>query len=60
MFVIQWRVHDWDRWTTGSKRYPTLKEAHMAYDKLPIKAGHRIAEEYTVTRYKAVGQSAAK
>lgn len=31
-----------------------LAEAESDYDALPIKAGHRIAEAYTVVRYKAV------
>ena len=32
----------------------TLAEAESDYDALPIKANHRIAEAYTVVRYKAV------
>jgi hypothetical protein len=54
MFVIQWRIHEWDKWTTRSTRYPTIGEARKAFDKLPYKTGCRIAEEYTVVRYKAV------
>ena len=54
MYVLQWRIHDWDKWATCPKRYPTLKEVQTAYDDLAIKYGYRIAEEYTVTRYKPV------
>ncbi len=54
MYVLQWRAHDWDKWTTGVKRYETLKEAQKAYDDLHFKNDYRIAEEYTVIRYKAV------
>ena len=55
MYVLQWRVHHWEnKWTTGRKKYPTLKEAQDAFDNLPFKSDYRIAEEYTVTRYKAV------
>lgn len=54
MYVIQYRIHEWDKWETSSRRYPTFEEAQTVFNALPIKAGHRIAEEYTVTRYKAV------
>ena len=54
MYVIQslaypsWR----NKWIALRERYDTLKEAQAAFDKLPFKAEHRIAEVYTVTRYK--------
>lgn len=35
-------------------QYDTLEEAKAAFARLPIKADHRIAEAYTVVRYKPV------
>lgn len=56
-YVIQSRVHDWDPWSTWpNHQYDTLKEARAAFETLPIKHNHRIAEAYTVVRYKAVKQ----
>lgn len=56
MYVIQYLSYpDWEnKWVAGKTKYKTLEEAQAAYDALPIKYGHRIAEEYTVTRYKVV------
>lgn len=54
MYVLQRKWHDWDAWEVASKRYPTLTEAQEAYNRLIVKARYRIAEEYTVVRYKAV------
>jgi hypothetical protein len=55
MYVLQYRVHHWDTtWKAGAKRYPTYEEVKAAYDKLPFKSDYRVAEEYTVVRYKAV------
>lgn len=55
-FVIQSKAHSWstkwDTWT--NRRFDTLEEARAAFAALPIKADHRIAEAYTVTRYKPV------
>lgn len=55
-YVIQSRPHSWsttwDAWT--NRRFDTLEEAKEAFAALPIKADHRIAEAYTVTRYKPV------
>lgn len=43
------------RWLTlESMQYDTLEEAKAAFARLPIKADHRIAEAYTVVRYKPV------
>lgn len=43
------------RWfTLESMQYDTLEEAKDAFARLPIKADHRIAESYTVVRYKPV------
>ena len=64
MYVIQHRIHDWDKWDTykfkrGTReegRYRTLAEARDAFAALPglLRCDARIAEEYTVVRYKAV------
>ena len=53
-YVIQMRMPGgrWD--TVASRQYSTLEEAKAFFDSLPIKADHRIAEAYTVTRYKPV------
>lgn len=55
-YVIQYKIRPWDTlWITcSSRQYDTLEEANEAYNNLPIKADHRIAEAYTVVRYKAV------
>lgn len=55
-YVIQYKPRSWDTaWVTyDAHQYDTLAEAKEAFSKLPIKADHRIAEAYTVTRYKAV------
>lgn len=43
------------RWfTLESMQYDTLEEAKAAFSRLPIKADRRIAEAYTVVRYKPV------
>jgi len=55
MYVIQERWCEWDKWDTCPPRYATIKEAKGAFDKAPkLPAYRRIAEEYTVVRYKAV------
>ncbi|MDD3020909.1 MAG: hypothetical protein PHX61_08035 [Alphaproteobacteria bacterium] len=56
MFVLQYLTYpEWNhKWAAAPKRYPTLKEAQAAFDALPIKYGYRIAEEYTVVRYKPI------
>jgi hypothetical protein len=54
MYVLQYRVHSWDKWDPLSKRYPTVEEAKAELAKQPFKSMFRIAEEYTVVRYKAV------
>lgn len=40
--------------TLDSKQYDTLEEARAAYNKLLFKSDYRIAEAYTVVRYKPV------
>ena len=51
-------LHDYThRWVAlESMRYDTLEEAKTAFARLPIKVGYRIAEAYTVVRYKPVKQ----
>ncbi len=54
-YVIQSRKFDWDPWTTRpGLQFDTLQEAKEAFEALPIKHNHRIAEAYPVVRYKAV------
>jgi|GEM_PF-3234261 len=62
MFVIQYLTYpSWNnKWAPTGKRYPTLAEAQTAYDALTFKTGHRIAEEYTVVRYKVIKTSSAE
>ena len=56
-FVIQMRdVYDNWRNLVG-REYDTLEAARAAFDRLPIKVGHRIAEAYTVIRYRPVERS---
>lgn len=52
-YVMQIRQFDWSPWVV-IREYDTLAEAESDYEALPIKAYHRIAEAYTVVRYKAV------
>lgn len=40
--------------TLDSKQYDTLEEARAAYNKILFKSDYRIAEAYTVVRYKPV------
>lgn len=56
MYVLQYRVREWDKWETMLDKFPTIKEAQAELENQPIKSIFRIAEEYTVTltRYKAV------
>lgn len=56
MFVIQYLSYpSWhNKWVAYREKYSTLEEAKAAFEKLQFKSEHRIAEEYTVTRYKVV------
>ena len=55
MYVIQERFKEWDRWETiPYRRFKTLEEARAALSEFPKLSVYRIAEEYTVTKYKAV------
>lgn len=58
MFVIQYLTYpEWHhKWAAAPERYSTLEEAKAAFDKLPMKCGYRIAEEYTVIRYKPIAE----
>lgn len=54
-YVIQTRVHDWDPWESiPGREYDSLEEAKAAFEALPFKCWHRIAERYVQVRYKAV------
>lgn len=54
-YVIQMCPQHWThKWITVGNPFDTLEEARAAFDALPIKAGYRIAEAYTVARYKPV------
>lgn len=53
-YVIQARRFPWgNRWETVSE-YDTLEQALAAFERLPFRSEHRIAEAYTVIRYKEV------
>ena len=55
VFVIQQKSPPWaKKWTTLPTRYPDIEAALLAFNKIPFKEAHRIAEEYTVVRYKPV------
>lgn len=53
-YALQMKPKEWkNTWITFDE-FDTIEEAKEAYDSLPIKAGYRIAESYTVTRYKTI------
>lgn len=57
MYVIQMRERAWsNKWITLNERYETLAKASDALNAKSslLKPMLRIAEEYTVTRYKTV------
>lgn len=56
MYVIQERFREWDKWETQhyKGRFKTLPEAKAALSTMPFPSQCRVAQEYTVTRYKAV------
>ena len=61
MFVIQEKVKPWlNTWqlSMGYTKFKTAEEAQAAIEKLPalLQPSHRVAEEYTVTRYKPIPQ----
>ena len=56
MYVLQMLEKAWgDKYITlEDPRYKTLEEARAALNAKPGKSQYRIAEEYTITKYKAV------
>lgn len=53
-YVIQRRENPWsNRWKVRSE-HDTMEEAKEEFEKMPFKAEYRIAEAYTVVRYKPV------
>ncbi len=52
-YVLQMRANDWSPWV-AAREFDSLEAAKEAYTALPIKTGYRVAEAYTVVRYKAV------
>lgn len=55
-YVLQRRENPWSRhWETLEHRqYDSLEEAREALSRISFKSEYRIAEPYTVTRYRAV------
>lgn len=55
-YVLQRRKHPWlNQWEALEHlQYDTLDEARQALSRMPFRSEYRIAEPYTVTRYKAV------
>lgn len=54
-YIIQYKFQDWMKWENYPTEYATLEEAKDALRKKKgIPAYMRIAESYTVVRYKAV------
>ena len=62
MYVIQERFRSWEKWELRYSlgKFKTLEEAKKVFNNLPEaeKKLSRIAEEYTVTRLKAVKKAA--
>lgn len=55
-YVLQFRRYQYSDklWDTVSGPYKTLDEAENARLRMPAPSMYRVAESYTVTRYKAV------
>ena len=53
-YVIQMRKNSWSKEWVVRSEHDTLEEAKAELESIPLKAGYRIAEAYTVVRYKAV------
>lgn len=53
-YVIQMRENSWSKEWVVRSEHDTLEEAKAELESIPLKAGYRIAEAYTVIRYKAV------
>lgn len=52
-YVLQMRWHDWKPWERVLGEYGTIEEAEIARQQKAFPSLYRIAEAYTVTRYKA-------
>lgn len=53
-YVLQSRFRDWEKCETCPGHYSTVNEAEAARKQKPFQNHYRIAESYTVVRYKAV------
>ena len=53
-YVFQKRWHDWDPWERVPGEYSSIEEAKAAKAQRAFPSLYRVAEAYTVTRYKAV------
>ena len=54
-YVLQFRRYPHsNNWQTVSRRYDTYEEAEAARLRMPAPSCYRVAESYTVIRYKAV------
>lgn len=53
-YVIQRRFHSGDKWETLLTKYPTPEVARQAIEQKVKGPKYRIAESYTVVRYKAI------
>ena len=53
-YVVQMRKNSWSKEWVVRSEHDTLEEAKAELESIPLKAGYRIAEAYTVIRYKAV------
>lgn len=53
-YALQMRKSPWSKTWEVVREFDTLDEACTAYAQLPFKSDYRIAESYTVVRYKAV------
>ena len=53
-YILQVRWREWEPWQRVPGEYSTIEDARAAKQQRPIPSLYRIAEAYTVTRYKAV------
>jgi len=56
MYIIQEKLRPWEKWEFSLGKFKTLEEAKKIFNNLPEaeKKMSRIAEAYTVTRYRAI------
>ena len=52
-YAVQRRFRNWEPWETMTPRFDTPEQAQAYIDKQPSPSLHRIAESYTVERFKA-------